>query len=64
MPFFFRHKRPPAPDPFDPSRWLERCCERLRRDAYAKPLPNGGTCDLGLLTRLFRAVRSEHFVRE
>lgn len=55
----FRPKTAPAPEPFDPSAWIGRTCDRLRRECYARPLPGGGTCSLGLLMRLYRYVRRE-----
>lgn len=68
MSFIFRHKPPPAPDPFDPQRELERCCERLKQH-YQEWAPldvSGGSAirNMAQLQRLFRAVRTEHFVGE
>lgn len=63
MSLIFRQKPPPAPDPYDPQRWFERCCERLKQQ-YQEWSPLDVTSgpairDMSQLQRLFRAVRGE-----
>lgn len=61
----FLRKREPPPEPYNARAWLERCCERLRRQYNDRaPLPGDdddpACLSMAQMIRLFRAVKGEH----